>query len=390
MPATATATALKMLTQPFDERRGAELFTELLATAGIHINGSDPWDPQIKDDRLYTRILRDGTLGFGEGFMDGWWTCERPDQLVERLMRYRIDEHVKDNWVLLAYAVKTRLLNLQALTRAFEVASHYDLGNDLYEAMLDPRMMYTCAYWHGAGAANLAAAQEAKLDLVFRKLDHKPGMRVLELGCGWAGFASFAAEHYGAHVTGLTISKEQVAFAKERYSHLPIDIRLGDYRNATGTYDAVVSIGLMEHVGPKNYKGYMELASRCLAPGGVAFVHTIGGNRARSQIDPFFHKYIFPNAVLPSLSGLTTAMEEIFVVEDIHNIGPHYDLTLMAWQENFDAAWPRLKARYSESFRRMWTYYLMCSAGMFRMRYLQLFQMVLTREGTPQPPARQS
>jgi cyclopropane-fatty-acyl-phospholipid synthase len=212
-------------------------------------------------------------------------------------------------------------------------------------------------------------------------------MRVLELGCGWGGFASFAAERYGVHVTGYTISKEQVAWARAHYPALEdrIDLRLDDYRKATGRYDAVVSIGLMEHVGPQNYRGYMDVVDRCLAPGGVAFIHSIGGNRPRAQIDPFFHKYIFPNAVLPSLSGLVTAMDDRFVVEDVHNIGPHYDRTLLAWHARVEDAWPRLSARYDERFRRMWRYYLLSCAALFRVRYLQLFHILMTREGTPQP-----
>lgn len=382
--------AAQKLLASLDDKKAGDLFHELLASADITINGSRPWDVQINDDRIYARVLREGTLGFGEAYVDGWWDCERVDQLVERLMRERVDEHVKDNWVLIAYALRSRLLNLQAV-RGREVASHYDLGNDLYERMLDARMMYTCAYW-ADGVDTLDGAQEAKLDLICRKIGLRPGMRVLELGCGWGGFASFAAERYGAHVTGYTVSKEQVAWANARYAHLAdrIDLRLDDYRNARGQYDAVVSIGLMEHVGPKNYRGYMELVERCLAPGGVAFVHTIGGNRPRGQIDPFFHKYIFPNAVLPSLSQLTAAADDLLVIEDVHNIGPHYDATLCAWQHRFDQAWPELRAKYGEPFRRMWTYYLMTSAAGFRARYLQLFQLVMTREGTPQPSCRKS
>jgi len=389
MPAAAS---LKLLTT-LDARRARTSIQELLAHAGVRIGGSDPWDLRIHDDRTYTRILRDGTLGFAESYMDGWWDCDQLDALVERVWRARLDEYVKDNWALVAYALRARLFNLQGLARAFEVARHYDLGNDLYEAMLDRRMMYTCAYWRGAGEADLDAAQEAKLDLICRKLDLHAGMRVLELGCGWGGFASFAAERYGAHVTGYTVSKEQIAWAQARYPSLAdrIDLRLADYRKATGRYDAVVSIGLMEHVGPQNYRGYMEVVDRCLAPGGVAFIHCIGGNRPRAQIDPFFHKYIFPNAVLPSLSGLVTAMDDRFVVEDVHNIGPHYDRTLLAWYARAEEAWPRLPARYDERFRRMWRYYLLSCAALFRIRYLQLFHIVMTREGTPQPrSARES
>lgn len=213
-------------------------------------------------------------------------------------------------------------------------------------------------------------------------------MRVLDLGCGWGGFAAYAAEHHGVEVVGLTVSREQVRYAADRYGHLPIDIRLDDYRTATGRYDAVVSIGLMEHIGPKNYRGYMELVDRCLAQDGVAFVHTIGGNRARAQIDPWFDKYIFPGSVLPSLAQLMAAMEGLLIAEDVHNIGADYDPTLLAWFQRFDAAWPSLRARYDDRFYRMWKFYLLASAGSFRARAQQLFQIVMTRPGTPAPVGR--
>jgi cyclopropane-fatty-acyl-phospholipid synthase len=316
--------------------------------------------------------------------MEGWWDSPNLDQTIERVCRARLRDHVKDSWVLVAHAVKARVLNLQSRTRAFDVAHrHYDIGNDLYEAMLDKRMLYTCAYWKDA--TTLDAAQDAKLDLVCRKVGLAPGMRVLDLGCGWAGFAAYAAEHYGVEVVGYTVAAEQVKWAKEKYAHLPIDIRHDDYRNASGTFDAVVSIGLMEHVGPKNYGSYMELVDRTLAPGGVAFVHTICGNRAVSHIEPWFDKYIFPHAVLPHPGALLAAMDGRFVAEDMHNIGEHYDPTLMAWWRNFDAAWPRLEAKYGPTFYRMWKYYLLGCAGGFRARETQLMQIVFTRIGTPQP-----
>jgi cyclopropane-fatty-acyl-phospholipid synthase len=306
----------------------------------------------------------------------------------DRLFRARVDREVRSNWVLVASALRARIFNPQA-DRPFEIAEkHYDIGNDLYEAMLDKRLLYTCAYWQDA--TTLDAAQEAKLDLVCRKVGLRPGMRVLDLGCGWAGFAAFAAERYGAHVVGYTVAAEQVKFAKERYGHLPIDIRHDDYRKATGQFDAVVSIGLMEHVGPKNYRGYMELVDRLLAPGGVAFVHTICGNRVTGAIEPWFDKYIFPNAVLPHPGSLLLAMEGKFVVEDMHNIGEHYDPTLMAWWQRFDAAWPRLEAKYGAPFYRMWKYYLLGCAGGFRSRETQLMQIVFTRIGTKQPATARS
>jgi cyclopropane-fatty-acyl-phospholipid synthase len=375
---------LRKFVSTVDEGRAAEVVQEMLANAGITVGGDAPWDVQIHDPRVYARVMRKGTLGAGEAYVDGWWDCEALDQMATRLIAARVDLVIRENWALLGHAVRARLFNLQ-VDRAFEVGErHYDVGNDLYEAMLGPRMVYTCAYFRDADT--LDAAQDAKLDLVCRKIGLRPGMRVLDLGCGWAGFAAFAAERYGAKVVGYTVSREQQAWAKERYAKLPIEIRLEDYRKATGTYDAVVSIGLMEHVGPKNHRAYMELAARCLAPEGVAFIHTICGRRERAQIDPWFQKHIFPNAVIPTLGQLATAMDEILVPEDIQNIGPHYDRTLMAWWANFDAAWPALRAKYGDPFYRMWKYYLLTSAAEFRARSHNLYQIVATPLGATQPP----
>ena len=384
----ATSTA-RQLFSALDEKRAAEEIKQAMGAAGITIDGPAPWDVRIKDPRTYQRVLRDGTLGVGEAFVEGWWDCRR-DRPDDRQGRARRSAQCAEQELGPAGARPARAhFQPASQPRVNEVGErHYDVGNDLYEAMLGPRMVYTCAYWKDVDT--LDAAQEAKLDLVCRKIGLRRGMRVLDLGCGWAGFASFAAERYGASVVGYTVSREQVAWAKEKYAHLPIDIRHADYRDATGSYDAVVSIGLLEHVGPKNHRAYMELALRCLAPGGVVFIHTIGASQARHDIDPWFEKYIFPNAAIPSIGQLTTAMEEILVPEDIQNIGPHYDRTLMAWWANFDAAWPRLRARYGDPFYRAWKYYLLTSAGYFRSRTHNLYQIVATPLGAPQPPAARS
>jgi cyclopropane-fatty-acyl-phospholipid synthase len=375
--------AARHLLSAFDESRSADVMRDLLARAGVTVGGDEPWDIQIHDPRVYARVLRDGTLAVGESYVEGWWDSPALDQMLQRVIGARVDLELRDSWVLLAHLVRARIFNRQT-ARAFEVGErHYDVGNDLYEPMLGRRMMYTCAYWKDA--STLDAAQEAKLDLVCRKIGLRSGQRVLDLGCGWGGFAAFAAQQYGARVVGYTVSREQVAWINQHYADLPIEVRLDDYRNATGKYDAVVSIGLMEHVGPKNHRAYMELAARCLVPGGVAFIHTIGGSRARTQIDPWFDTYIFPNAVIPTLGQLATAMEEVLVPEDVQNIGPHYDRTLMAWWDNFDAAWPRLRERYGDRFYRMWKYYLLASAAEFRVRHHNLYQIVATPVGTPQP-----
>jgi cyclopropane-fatty-acyl-phospholipid synthase len=381
------ATTAQRLISSLDPKRAQDILRDLLAQAGVTVGGDQPWDIQVHDERLWARVLRDGTLGAGEAYEEGWWDTPALDQFINRILRVNMADALRENWTLLAHAVRARILNLQSITRSFDNGQqHYDIGNDLYAPMLGGRLLYTCAYWKDA--KTLDEAQDAKLDLVCRKVGLKPGMRVLDLGCGWAGFAAFAAERYGVTVTGFTVSQEQVKWARDHYSHLPIDIRLDDYRNATGIYDAVVSIGLMEHVGWKNYRSYMELASRLLAPGGVAFVHTIAGNRGRSHIDPWFHKYIFPNAVLPTLARLTAAAEEVFVIEDVHNIGEDYDRTLMEWFKNFDAAWPTLRAKYGDAFYRRWKFYLLSCAGGFRARDQQLYQLVMTRRGTPAPANR--
>jgi cyclopropane-fatty-acyl-phospholipid synthase len=379
--------ATQKLISSLDPRRAQDVCRDLLASAGVTVGGDQPWDVQVHDERVWSRVLRDGTLGAGEAYEEGWWDTPALDQFIDRVMRIRLGEILRENWMIVAHAVRARILNLQSITRSFDNGQrHYDIGNDLYEAMLGGRLLYTCAYWPNANT--LDEAQDAKLDLVCRKIGLKPGMRVLDLGCGWGGFAAFAAERYQATVTGFTVAQEQVKWARDHYAHLPIDIRLDDYRNATGTYDAVVSIGLMEHVGWKNYRSYMELVDRLLAPGGVAFIHTIAGNHPRSHLDPWFDKYIFPNAVLPTLARLATAMEDLFICEDLHNIGEDYDKTLMAWWQKFDAAWPTLRAKYGDAFYRRWKYYLLASAGAFRARAQQLFQIVMTRPGTPAPRGR--
>jgi cyclopropane-fatty-acyl-phospholipid synthase len=303
------------------------------------------------------------------------------------MARAGLDERVKGNWKILLHGLRSKLFNLQRVSRAFQIGErHYDISNDLYIAMLDKRMNYTCAYWKDA--QNLDPAQEAKLDLVCKKIGIQPGMKILDLGCGWGSFAKYASEKYGAEVLGVTVSKNQVELGKQLCQGLNVELQLQDYRDVEGEFDAVISIGIMEHVGYKNYHTYMDVVNRTLKDGGIAFIHTIGGNKSSISTNPWVDKYIFPNGMLPSIAQLAKAMEKTFIVEDLHNIGPHYDKTLMAWYDNFEKAWPELKNQFDETFFRMWRYYLLSSAGGFRARYTQLWQMVLTRPGTEQPECR--
>lgn len=363
------------------------IIRSLLDLAEIQVNGDHPWDIQIHNPKFYDRVVREVELGLGEAYMDGWWDCAALDDFFTRLLKANLDTKLKGDWKIWLHLARAKWLNLQSSARAFEVGErHYDLGNDLYQAMLDKRLNYTCGYWKNA--ANLDEAQEAKLELVCKKIGLKPGMRVLELGCGWGAFARYAAEKYGAHVLGVTVSKEQAAYGMELCRGLPVELRLQDYREVQGKYDAVISIGILEHVGYKNYRTYMQVTDRCLQAQGIAFFHTIGRNESVTIGDAWSHKYIFPNGMLPSITQLSAAMEGLFVMEDWHNIGPHYDTTLMAWHQNFEKAWPDLKAKYGERFGRMWGYYLLSSAGGFRSRKSQLWQVVMTRPGTPQPDCR--
>jgi len=352
---------------------------ELLAGADVKINGSRAWDIQVHDERFFQRALSQGTLGAGESYMDGWWDCEQLDEMLTRILRHDIDLHLHSPRAVLL-ALTARLINMQSRRRAFRVGKqHYDLGDDLYERMLDPRMIYTCAWWDNMNS--LDAAQEAKLDLVARKLGIQSGSRVLDIGCGWGGAAQFMAECYGATVTGVTVSRNQQQAAQRRCAGLPVEILFQDYRSMMGNFDAIYSLGMFEHVGVRNYRTYLEKVRELLRPDGLFLLHTIGSNLSSVTTDPWIEKYIFPNGQLPSLAQIASAAEGLWVIEDFHNLGVNYDRTLMAWSENFERHWLEIAPRYGERFHRMWHFWLMASAANFRARKTQLWQIVLSPKG---------
>ena len=362
---------------------------ELFGMSGIEIGGHAPGDIRVRDPRFYERVVREASVGFGEAYMDEWFETDALDVTIDKIMRANLKQKITGSWRMRALTAKAVLLNLQAKTRSgASVEAHYDIGNDLYTRMLDERMVYTCAYWKNA--KTLTEAQEAKLDLVCRKIGLEPGMKVLDLGCGWGGFASWAAEKYGATVLGVTLSKDQVSLGNQKWKHLPVELRLCDYRDVHGTFDRVVSIGMMEHVGPKNHAEMMRVIDRCLVKDGVALVHTISNNISLRHGTPFIEKYIFPNAVAPSLAQIGRAIEGKFVIEDLHNIGPDYDPTLMAWWDKFDATYSEISHRYDRKFYLMWKFYLLAAAGASRSRDGNLFQFVLTKPGRAQPDCRKS
>jgi cyclopropane-fatty-acyl-phospholipid synthase len=353
---------------------------QLLDAADVRLDGARPWDIEVRDASFPARALAHGSLGVGEAYMDGAWDCADLDGMLTRVLAARLDERVRtpdDAW----FALRARLVNLPK-RRAFEIGRrHYDLGNDLYRAMLGRRLVYSCAYW--PAARDLDEAQEHKLDLCCRKLMLAPGMRLLDIGCGWGEALRFAAERYGVQGFGDTVSTQQAELAREICRGLPVEIRLQDYRALEGCYDRVLSIGMFEHVGTKNYRRFFEVARACIADDGLFLLHTIGRDRSSQSIDPWIGKYIFPNSMLPSAAQVTQAIEGQFVIEDWHCFGADYDRTLQAWRRNVERAWPELGERYDERFRRMWRYYLAGSMATFRSGRSQLWQIVLSPRGVP-------
>lgn len=360
-------------------KQANQLIRDMLAKADIQIAGERPWDIKINSNDLAERVLSRGNLGLGEAYMDGDWDARHLDQFFDRVLQAGLEQEIKPLRLIFQVA-KAKIFNLQNIKRAWHVGEkHYDLGNAFYKRMLDSRMTYTCGYWQDAD--NLEDAQIAKLDLICRKLNLQPGQRILDIGCGWGSFMGYAAEHYGVECVGVTISKEQTAFGEDKYRGLPIEFRLQDYRDVDEQFDHIVSVGMFEHVGHKNYRTYFEVANRCLKDNGLFLLHTIGKNQRKGGVDPWIDKYIFPNGELPSIGEIGDSIDSLFVVEDLHNFGADYDKTLMAWHANFEAAWPDFEQELGARFYRMWRYYLLSCAGAFRARDIQLWQWVLSKNG---------
>ncbi len=366
---------------PITKDSSAQAISQIFALADISINGSRPWDIQVYRPEFYRHVLCGGSLALGETYVAGWWDCLALDQFFFRVLRNGLDQKIRKSRAAIFCGIKAAFFNCQNKKNAKEVArKHYDVGNDLFESMLDKHMIYSCAYWND-GTIDLTAAQEAKMELICRKVNLEPGMRVLDIGCGWGGWIRYAAQNYGVEAVGITISTEQAALARERCAGLPIDIRLLDYRDLSEQFDAIISVGMFEHVGYKNYHEFLAMVNRCLEPDALFLLHTIGSNTTTRHSDPWFDKYIFPNGMLPSIAQLGKASEKLLVMEDWHNIGMHYDKTLTSWFTNFDQSWPKLQGSYDETFYRMWKYYLLSLAGAFRSRTIQVWQVVLSKNG---------
>lgn len=374
------ATISKELKCSMKNTSAKNVIIELLKLADISINGDKPWDLQVYNENFYQRVFQQGSLGLGETYMEKWWDCQRLDEFFFRVNRAELENKIKKSKLMMLHFFIAKIFNLQTKKGAkFLAKTHYDLGNDLFQGMLDSRLNYTCGYWKNADT--LEKAQLDKLELVCQKLQLKPNMKVLDIGCGWGSLAKHMAQHYGANVVGITVSEQQANYAKQNCAGLPVQIFLQDYRDLQGKFDRIVSLGMFEHVGHLNHKLYMDVVDRCLKDDGLFLLHTIGSNISTVAADLWVSKYIFSQGMLPSIVQIGKASEHSFVMEDWHNFGIDYDKTLMAWHENFVRAWPQLQKKYDERFYRMWTYYLLMCAGGFRARAMQLWQIVFSKKG---------
>lgn len=375
-----SAPELSRIAQPPRADADQQTLTRIFSDAGVEMNGNDPADIRVHDKRFYRRVMAHGTLGFGESYMEGWWDCGDIEEMCFRAIRHHLEDKLRPHVSTIVEVALAGVLHFHSKSHNLLLESnHYDLENDFFKSMLDPSMQYSCAYFQETD--DLEIAQRLKMALICKKLGLKPGMKLLDIGCGWGGLAKYAAEACGCTVTGITISKNQKAYAEKSCAGLPVDIRLQDYGEIEEPFDRIVSVGMLEHVGYKNYRKYMEVAHRCLKNDGQFLCHTIATNRSGKTCDPWITHYVFPNSMLPSAAQVLRASEGLFVLEDVQNLAPHYVLTLRKWREAFEKSSNKFGSRYGDQFIRMWRFYLLSCAGAFRARSLQVFQFMFSKDG---------
>lgn len=381
--------------------RNQAFFQNLLTGTDVNIvrptDEARPWDIVIRSSDFYTRILRDGVTGAAEGYVAGDWDCSDIADLTDRIYRANIAERLGTNKGFALRLAAQHIVSRFDRSAADEVAKrHYDLPPLLFERMLGERQVYSCGYWPEE-VETLDQAQEAKLALIAQKLQVEPGMRVLDIGGGAGGLAGFLAAHYGVKVVNTGVSREQIDLANRKYADLDVENRFQDYREINdGPYDRIVSVGMFEHVGkkPRNYKKFMGVVQRNLAEDGIFLLHTIGTHVSKAATSTrWVDENIFPNSRIPTYEQIARAVGDRFVVHHEENIGPHYDPTLLAWNDNFEQHWEEIQSHphfkeNPEAFRRMWRLYLLGSAGMFRAGRLQVWQFIMTRPGRHYEVAR--
>ncbi len=354
-----------------------------LEPIGIQFSGDGDLAIRVKRPRFYKRAALQGSLGFGESYADGDWECDHLDKIVAHILRNSVGIGALPHLFLY---LRSALFNMQTVVRAKRVAmQHYDITTNVFEWMLDPYLQYTCGYWPGANTLELAQTQ--KMDLVIKKLGLEAGDHLLDIGCGWGGLARYASERYGIKTYGLSISHSQLEYAAQLCEGLDCEFRYGDYRHLEEIYpqqfDAISIIGVTEHIGYKNYRSLYQVMRDRLKEDGLVLQHCITDMKSKKHTEPFTDKYIFPGGVVPSVAQLSEAMDSSFVLEDLHNFGADYDLTLMAWHRNLSSVKSKIinQPGLDERFYRVWEYYLLSCAALFRVRKAQLMQWVLSPKG---------
>lgn len=357
------------------------LVSKAFAKVDIQIHGSRPWDLKVNDERFYMKLLIKGPLGFGEAFVDDWIECDRFDECLTRILKLESKNHPVMMWSWL----RAYFTDLSSKKRGkIGSAIHYNFEKLIYEKMLDKAMTYSIGYW--GENDDLERAQEKKLDLICRKLHLEPGMRVLDIGCGWGSFAQYATRMYNVSVVGINIAEKQIELAQQKYSHLPIEFRVQDYRDLKGNFDRIVSIGMAEHVGLKNYKRYLKIIRDCLKDEGLCLIeistNTAMGSLARAM-DPWFMRYFFPTAWLPTLCQFTCAADGLLLLEDLHNITENSEKTFLAWWDNLNKNWASLQNEIDHRTYLMFKYYLLSSVGAFRGGVARYWQLVFSKGDLP-------
>jgi len=376
-------------------------------TLAVHLPGGEvlhagdgtgtPVILRITDEGMIKRLVVNTELALGEGYTDGTITIDGDD--LHGFLRLAISNAARTDppaWLVPAHRVRLMMRRLRQFNPASRarrnVAHHYDLSAELYELFLDADKQYSCAYFTDPGMS-LEDAQAAKKAHIAAKLQIEPGMRVLDIGCGWGGMALTLARDHGARVVGVTLSEEQhkVATQRARAAGLSdrVEFRLTDYRKVAETFDRIVSVGMFEHVGVPHYRNYFRNVHDRLAPDGVALIHTIGRPAPPCYTSPWIEKYIFPGGYVPSMSEMTRAIEkEDLYPTDIEILRLHYAETLRHWYDRFVANIDTAAALYDDRFCRMWKYYLVACEQTFRHGRQCVFQVQLAHRQDAVPLTR--
>ncbi len=365
------------------------LVTRLFNHAGIDIGGNAPWDIRVNNPRFYRRVLQ-GSVGLGESYTDGDWDTPQLDSMIQRLLRTGAPSTAVAGAGRILQNLRSRIANMQTRRGSRAMAEqHYDLDHRLYTHFLGPHNQYTCCFFDGTD--ELRVAEECKLEMLCEKLELGPGDRVLDVGCGWGGFVRYAASTRGCTAVGISLSAEQIAYARKYAAGFDVEIVRCDYRDLpdrfpAASFDKILVCGMLEHVGYKNYRRLMKIIHELLSENGLFLLHTIGNKDVTTIVDPWIEKYIFRNSMIPAMSQIADAVRGLFVIQAWENYGYYYSKTLRAWYENFNRNWPRImeietRQRFDERFRRMWNYYLLSCKAAFDVEELHLWQIVTSKYG---------